>query len=163
MLYTNFKVASGYGTQYHNQLIPKNALYCRVSKNIYVYVSDFKLYNRTITCNKQKVNQTFFKIYTMDVRKKIQFTPGLCVEGSTLYDELWGALEEFEHWDKQVEYCCQFKKDKFNSCIRNSKTRPFRYKSSRTNSGEIPLEFHEAIMAHVYVTKNMTRSMPHNI
>lgn len=163
MLYNQMKIARGYGTQYHNNLIPCNAIYGRYTKYIYVYVTDFKLYSRRITCNKEKVNQLYFKIHKMDYRKSTKFSNDICPEGSVLFNEIMDLLEKQDHWDAQIKYCCEFNRDKFNSCIRTRKSASFRHLDSHKNRGEKPLEFHEAIMAHVYVTKNHTRSLPQNI
>lgn len=165
MLYTTLKIASGYGTQYHNNLIPKNALYGRITKYIFVYISDFRIYTRSVKKHKEKVNQAYFKIHIMDTQKSSKFIDSLCVEGCDLFDTIWNTLENNNHWDAQIEYCYNFKRDQFNSCIRKNKGMKGQAFSEKTrkNRGEIPLEFHEAIMAHVYITKNQTRGLPQNI
>ena len=150
------KVAKGYGTQYFNNFIPKNSIYGRLTKTIYIYCDDFAQFNST---------NTLFDVYIMDTRKKSHFDKVLIKKHSPLYNLLFAYIDYYNMYDVKVEYCLHMKDiinngkvvdttlRKRNSGMSFVKTT----KASKSSRHEIPLDFAEGILSHTMVTKFRTK------
>lgn len=151
------KIAKGYGTQFFGHYIPKNAIYGRSGKNIFWYITNFKIQTRKYT------NAKYLEMYVLDHTKTNRFVLCKCYEHMTFFNEVLDFLFEHDHFDAKIEYSLNMKYIKYNDCIRKGHkagSNAFIQRTSK-NHGEIPLDFIEAKMARVYVTKNKVK-MPDN-
>lgn len=150
------KVAKGYGTQYYNNFIPKNAIYGRLTKTVYIYCIDLKQFG---------TSNTLFDIYIMDTRTNTQFSKILIKKYSPLYNLLFSYIDYNDMYDIKVEYCLHMKDiinngkvidttvRKFNSGMNFVKTT----KASKSSRYEIPLDFAEGVLSQTMVTKFRTK------
>ena len=150
------KVAKGYGTQYFNNFIPKNAIYGRLTKTISIYCEDFKQFNST---------QTLFNVYIMDTRNQSNFSKVLIKKYSPLYNILYAYIDYHNMYDIKVEYCLHMKDIVNNGKVVDTTIRKHNSgmsfvkttKASKSSRHEIPLDFAESILAQTMVTKFRTK------
>lgn len=152
------KVANGYGTQYFGNFIPKNAIYGRLTKHIYIYCIDFKQFDIAH-------NYTLFDVYMMDTRKQDKFQKVLIRKHTPLYNILYAFIDYNNMYNIKVEYCLHMKDiirdgKVVDTSIRKHKTGMNFVKTtiaSKSSKKEIPLNCGEAIISHTMVTGFRTR------
>ena len=75
-MFKEFKQAKGYNINYHNHCIPKNAIYGRLTKTVYVYIRDFSpFYN----------DDKLARVYIMDIKKHDNFKPFLIKRDNIIF------------------------------------------------------------------------------
>ena len=76
-MFKPFKRALNFNVEYHGTCIPKNAIYGRFTKNVYVYIDDYKQFK-----NKPKL----VKMHIMDVRKESTFKARLVKPDNPIFE-----------------------------------------------------------------------------
>lgn len=90
------KIAKNFDVQYFGMCIPKNAIYGRISKFYYIYVTDFLQFKDT--------KKTIFSIRAMDTRKHGKFQYAQIKKHSLLYNYIIAMLEFNEWYNTKIQY-----------------------------------------------------------
>ena len=115
---SKLKIAKNFSVNYFGICIPKNAIYGRVTKNLYVYITDFMQF---FPNNKR----TRFEIYVLDQRKDSRFRKTIVSKHTEWYNMIFAFIEYHNHFTEKVEY---------QYCINRGLPKPMR-KEPQTKTG----------------------------
>lgn len=99
------KIANGYGTQYYNNFIPRNAIYGRLSQHVYIYVTNFSQF--------KDLTQNTYEVYLMDIRRSFRFRRKSVKKNSLTFCMILSMVLYNNMYDTKVEYSLNMKQIKY--------------------------------------------------
>ena len=91
------KIARNFSVNYFGICIPKNSIYGRPTKNLYVYITDFEQF---LPDN----GRTRFNIYVLDQRKDGKFHKVTVSKHTSWYKIIFAFINYHQHFNVKVEY-----------------------------------------------------------
>lgn len=93
---SKLKIAKTFDVNYFGICIPKNAVYGRMTKNLYVYITDYAQFTD---------NRTRFNIYILDKRSKDgRFHRTTISKHTEWYNIIYAFIDYHDLYDTKVEY-----------------------------------------------------------
>ena len=117
-MYKPFKIAQDFTVQYFGICIPKNAIYGRLTKNIYIFVDDFRQF-------RPNMHNCTISIHLLDIRKDNQFKKYIVKDSNIIFKLCYDFIAKNKLWDTICEN---------NLCYRKSGVRPSWYVAPRRPS-----------------------------
>ena len=91
------KIAHNFSVNYFGICIPKNAVYGRVTKNLFVYITDFSQFYAGN-------GKTRFSVYVLDQRKDGHFVKTIVSKHTEWYNMIYAFIAYHDHFGAKVEY-----------------------------------------------------------
>ena len=98
------KIAKNFSVQYFGNCVPKNAIYGRLSKYVYMYVDNYAQFNNP------KVR--LFNVKVLDSRKDSRFKDGMIKKGTTIYNMVMALIDSYDLYDTVCIYPLKMNSDK---------------------------------------------------
>lgn len=117
-MYKPFKIAQDFTVQYFGICIPKNAIYGRLTKNIYIFVDDFRQF-------RPNMHNCTISIHLLDIRKDSKFKKYIVKDSNIIFKLCYDFIAKNKLWDTICEN---------NLCYRKSGVRPSWYVAPRRPS-----------------------------
>lgn len=98
------KIAKGFSVQYFGNCIPKNSIYGRLSKYVYMYIDNYAQFNNP--------KFTLFNVKILDSRKDSRFKDGMIKKGTTIYNMVMALIDTHDLYDTICIYPLKMNSDK---------------------------------------------------
>lgn len=117
-MFKPFKIATDFTVQYFGICIPKNAIYGRLTKNIYIFVNDFSQFH-------VNMDNCVISVNLLDARKDNKFKKYIVKSNNPIFKLCYDFVAKNNLWNVKCEN---------NLCYRKSGVRPSWYVAPRRPS-----------------------------